>query len=204
MIAFFGFFGLLIGLIIDSYDPLLRFERFRENSYFRKYFPHNHLKEVCDKCSKKKSCKNALDKESCIPAWFYIYDNLLSEYLRNFIFMISALSRVVFYLKYISLLFIGLTLTLMLIYSYSYMAFFFWNVYIVKNSSFLEWLFRFFFIIFLILVYEIINISNYPGDKPTGIWVKWRNLSRDLKFWIKINKETFKKVICEQSIPYGK
>lgn len=198
-IVFYGFLGLIIGLIIDSSDPLLRCKKTKENKFFLGNMPSNYLVEICENCKDKNSCKNVLDKESSIPAWFYIYDNIVSEYLRNFVFMISAQSRVVFYLKYISSIFLLLSLISTLIvllktyYGFGDMIF-----------LLIELEYKLLFALSFLIVYLIITLSNRPTDSPKGIWKKWRNLNRDLKYWVKINKETYKKVICEQSIPYEK
>jgi hypothetical protein len=161
--------------------------------------PSDYLVEICEKCENKNSCKNVLNKKRSLPAWFYIYDNIISEYLRNFVFMISAQARVVFYLKYISSIFILLSFIpslIILILTYFEGG----NKTIYPKE--LEY--KLLFTLFYLIVFLIIKLSNQPDKPPKGIWKRWRNINRDLKYWVNINKETFKKVICEQSIPYEK
>ena len=200
-IAFFGFLGLIIGLILDSVDPLLRLKSLKECKFFRKQFPDKYLTEICNECDKESDCENSLKKIDSKPAWFYIYDNILSEYLRNFIFMVSALCRVVFYLKYISFIFFVLSFLYLLFYSVNYLLFFFWETSLIKISLSYSWQYKYYYLITYAFLFLVIKKSNCPDDSnPSGAWIKWRNVNRDLKYWIKINREIFIKVVCEQNI----
>ncbi|MHA1232870.1 MAG: hypothetical protein ACTSPQ_19755 [Candidatus Helarchaeota archaeon] len=204
-IALYGFLGLVVGLIIESSDPLLYFKKRIENKFFLDNMPSKYLLERCKQCSKFNECENVLTEKTYISAWFYIFDNLFPEYLRNYSFMTTAMCRVIYYLKYISLIFFIFATIYFLILSINYFVFFFYGVSLIQNPLIYikGLLYKLIFIIFFVTVYIIIKKTNRPDENPTGIWKRWRGLRNDLEFWLEINKETLTKVICERGVPYG-
>lgn len=124
-LAFYFMIGLIVGFIIDSCDFLLSSEiPFPELKFFKGHMPSTHLLKRCSAC-KNVECLNRLNdtgtksrsnpRPKYLELWFYIFDNVISDYLRSYILSISSACRGVFYLKYFPLFFLFTSISLIIL-----------------------------------------------------------------------------------------
>lgn len=121
-VAIYFVIGLVAGFMIDSCDVILHSRiPLKEITFFRKHMPSLYLIKRCEECNKN-NCENRLRKVEDygekeykykhIDLWFYIFDNIISDYLRSYALSLSSACRGILYLKYFSLFFLVISIVL--------------------------------------------------------------------------------------------
>ena len=123
-VAFYFVTGLVGGFIIDSSDLIL-YSRIplKEIEFFRKHMPSLYLVKRCSTCNSV-VCLNRLVKAKSdghptehrpnhVDLWFYIFNNIISDYLRSYTLSVSSACRGILYLKYVSLFFLVMSSALL-------------------------------------------------------------------------------------------
>ena len=196
-LAMYAFAGTLIGFMIDAYDPLLHLKlnwkltwpRLTEKTFFNSLLPRGHLRSRCESCGKEcayRGCSETITQH-CISAWFYIFDNLFPDYLRNYVLDLSAACRAVAYTKYVALsLFVCGTGTMFVQWLRE-----------GRPPGFPEMSPRAWFVVVSGAAYVVIWVLHRAGKSPTGVWKRWRNVYRDQLFWLHVNGKAVAEVLCK-------
>jgi len=190
-VTLYAFWSVFLGLMIDAWDPLLNWKRLPETTFFRDQFPSKYLESLCRKCVSP-CCRthtrgSQLGYRFPSSVWFYIFDNLFTDYLRGYVLSVSSACRAVLYTKYTALAFAAPgTMTWAVQ----------WKVGNTTPGS-TQFVRQAAFTLVCCVIFLLVNRLHRTDNPPSGVWGKWARVCQDQVFWLRANLGTVKSLLCQ-------
>lgn len=186
----------LIHYVVAKPDPLQRSPSQKKAiRFFQNEFPSKYILDRCQRCIEdENSCPNYIKQGSFahVRYWFNTFHGPVEQEMPGTVketYEKGYTCKLVYYLKWILTIFIGLSIGTIILYHVYLLIFDEFNLQI----SVLQLLFP----IACAGIVILIRVLNKPDEvEPTGCWHAWRQINRIHVSWLRTNEQFLVDTIC--------